>query len=227
MSSEMSFCGACPTAKFISSRAPLECTIGRLVASRQTLPSTRIAKLCSTKYAQFFNGTSNTKTGRIVVDKVIGIIAIQGHTYGESANNYQLLGWHKVNQAFNGIHIFFGFHETSLENFWKILGSEGILPGGPAHVSSGWRGTRDMVYCSCNDPTSVSSRPNDGSGATSVANSATIHLEGLMRPIPAYKYLERCVTIQFDFITWQEDHPNQSCYVTPTWCLLIPGLVGK
>ena len=84
-----------------------------------------------------------------------------------------------------------------------------------------------MVYCSCNDPTSVSSRPNDGSGATSVANSATIHLEGLMRPIPAYKYLEKCVTIQFNFISWQEDHPNQSCYVTPTWCLLIPGLVEK
>ena len=84
-----------------------------------------------------------------------------------------------------------------------------------------------MVYCSRNDPTSVSSRPNDGRGATSVANSATIHLEGLMRPIPAYKYLEKCVTIQFDFISWQEDHPNQSCYVTPTWCLLIIGLVEK
>ena len=46
----------------------------------------------------------------MVVDKIIGIIAIQGHTYGEAANNYQLLGWHKVNQAFTGIHIFFGFH---------------------------------------------------------------------------------------------------------------------
>ena len=118
----------------------------------------RIAKLCSTKYETFYKGNSDTKSGRIVVDKVIGITAIQGHTYGESANHYQLLGWHKVTQVFTGIHIFFGFHQTSLENFYKIIGSEGIIPGGPAHVSSGWRGTRDMVYCSRNDPTSVSSR---------------------------------------------------------------------
>ena len=84
-----------------------------------------------------------------------------------------------------------------------------------------------MVYCSCNDPTSVSSRPNDGSGATSVSASATIYLEGLMRPIPAYKYFEKGVTIQFDFISWQEDHPNLSCYLTHTWCLMIPVLVDK
>ena len=46
-----------------------------------------------------------------------------------------------------------------------------------------------------------------------------------MRPIPAYKYLEKGVTIQFDFISWQEDHPNLSCYLTPTWCLMVPVLV--
>ena len=73
----------------------------------------RIAKLCSTKYETFYKGNSETKSGRIVVDKVLGIIAIQGHTYGESANNYNnylVLGWHRVTQAFTGIHIFFGFH---------------------------------------------------------------------------------------------------------------------
>ena len=42
----------------------------------------RIAKLCSTKYETFYKGNSDTKSGRIVVDKVIGITAIQGHTYG-------------------------------------------------------------------------------------------------------------------------------------------------
>ena len=68
----------------------------------------RIAKLCSTKYETFYNGNSQTQSGRIVVDKVLGIIAIQGHTYGESANNYQVLGWHKVTQAFTGMHKFLG-----------------------------------------------------------------------------------------------------------------------
>ena len=84
-----------------------------------------------------------------------------------------------------------------------------------------------MIYCSRNDPTAVSSRPNDNSGVTSVANSGTIYLEGLMRAIPAYKYLQNGVTIQFDFISWQQDHPHLSCYVTPTWCLLIPALIRE
>ena len=82
-----------------------------------------------------------------------------------------------------------------------------------------------MIYCWCNDPTTVSSRPTDNGGVTSVANSGTIYLEGLMRSIPAYKYLQTGVTIQFDFISWQLDHPGLSCYVTPTWCLLIPALI--
>jgi hypothetical protein len=70
----------------------------------------RIAKLCFTKYETFHKGTSETKSTRIVIDKVVGISAFQGHTYGESANNYQVLGWHKVTQAFTGNYIFFGFH---------------------------------------------------------------------------------------------------------------------
>ena len=89
----------------------------------------RIAKLCSTKYER--SGPDN-KVGRIVVDKVIGIAAIQGHTHGESANNYKLLGWTKVDQAFTGTHIFFGFHQTTESKAWNILGSEGIFPGGPS-----------------------------------------------------------------------------------------------
>ena len=85
-----------------------------------------------------------------------------------------------------------------------------------------------MIYCSCNDPTSVtaSSRPDNGSGVTHATNSGTVYLQGLMRSIPAYKYLDKGITIMIDFISWQEDHPHLSCYVTPTWCLLIPALVG-
>ena len=48
-----------------------------------------------------------------------------------------------------------------------------------------------------------------------------------MRAIPAYKYIQIGVTIQIDFISWQLDHPGLSCYVTPTWCLLIPVLIEK
>ena len=104
----------------------------------------RIAKLCSTKYER---SGPDSKVGRSVVDKVIGITAIQGHTYGESANNFQLLGWTKVDQAFTGTHIFFGFYQTTESKAWKILGSEGIFPCGPSHCSTGDRGVRDMVYC--------------------------------------------------------------------------------
>ena len=74
----------------------------------------RIAKFCSTKYEV---GTDNVC--RIVVDQVIGITAIQGHPCGESANNLQLLGWTKVDQAFTGVHIPFDFHKTST----KTLGT--------------------------------------------------------------------------------------------------------
>ena len=70
----------------------------------------RIAQLCSTKYETFRKGDSKEEFSRLVVDKVIGVTAVQGHSYGESANNYQILGWLKVTQAFTGVHIFFGFH---------------------------------------------------------------------------------------------------------------------
>ena len=46
-----------------------------------------------------------------------------------------------------------------------------------------------------------------------------------MLSISAYKYIAKGVTIMIDFISWQENHPHLSCYVTPTWCLLIPALV--
>ena len=46
-----------------------------------------------------------------------------------------------------------------------------------------------------------------------------------MLSIPAYKYLAKGVTIMIDFISWQENHPHLSCYVTPTWRPLIPALV--
>ena len=70
----------------------------------------RIAKLCATKYETFYKEGSTETFGRHVVDEVIGVTAIQGHTVGESVSNYQVLGWQKVNQAFTGIHLFLGFH---------------------------------------------------------------------------------------------------------------------
>ena len=49
-----------------------------------------------------------------------------------------------------------------------------------------------------------------------------------MLSIPAYKYLTgKGVTIIIDFISWQEHHPHHSCYITPTWCLLIPAFVER
>ena len=145
-SSVMSFSRACLIARYI---LQLLGVIGRPAAYHRILvfkwlaicafEKPRIAKLCSTKYER--SGPDN-KVGRIVVDKVIGIIAIQGHAYGESVNNYQLLGWTKVDQAFTGTHIFFGFHQTTESKAWKILGSEGIFPGGPSHCSTGDRGER-------------------------------------------------------------------------------------
>ena len=84
----------------------------------------RIAKLCATKYETFQKADSKEKLGRHVVHEVIGITAIQGHTVGESVSNYNVLGWQNVNQAFTGIHLFFGFHQTSLDNCWKIMASE-------------------------------------------------------------------------------------------------------
>ena len=41
----------------------------------------RIAKLCSTKYETFRKGNSTEEFGRLVVGKVIGITAVQGHSY--------------------------------------------------------------------------------------------------------------------------------------------------
>ena len=91
------------------------------------------------------------------------------------------------------------------------------------------RGVRDTVYLSCNDPISItaSSRPDDGTGVAQVANSGTIYLDGLMRTIPPYQYLKKGVTIMIDFIRWQEENLHISCYLTSTWCLMIPALVGR
>ena len=71
----------------------------------------------------------------------------------------------------------------------------------------------------------MSSRPTDRGGATSVSASVTIYLENLMRPKPPYTYFDKGCTIQFDFISWQEQHRHLSCFLTPTWCLMIPSLV--
>jgi hypothetical protein len=91
------------------------------------------------------------------------------------------------------------------------------------------RGVRDTVYLSCNNPTSItaSSQPDDGTGVAQVANSGTIYFDGLMRTIPPYQYLKNGVTIMIDFIRWQEENRDISCYLTSTWCLMIPALVGR
>ena len=187
--------------------------------SRISFEKPRFAKLCSTKYEV---GADNV--GRIVIDQVIGITAIQGHTVANSAESYRLLGWRKVDQSFTGIHIFHGYHQTSHTNARKILNSEGIFSGGPSHVPRGYKGIRDCVYCSCNDPTAVATSAMKR-GATSVSASGTIFIDGLMRPIPAHKYLDEGCTILFDFISWQEDHRYVSCFLTAANCLMIPALV--
>ena len=124
----MSFCDACLTAKFTSSRAPFECEIGILLAPRQVLPSSGVPFVLSIEFElqsfvvqhtkKTYKGTSNTNTGRIVVDKIIGITAIHWHTYGEVANNYQLLGWHKVNK-FSPAFIYFS---DAIRLHWTISG---------------------------------------------------------------------------------------------------------
>ena len=48
----------------------------------------RFAKLCSTKYE-----VDADNVGQVVVDRVIGITAIQGHTVADSASQYRLLGF--------------------------------------------------------------------------------------------------------------------------------------
>ena len=65
----------------------------------------RFAKLRSTKYE-----VDADNVGQIVVDHVIGITAIQGHTVADSAAQYRLLGLRKVDKSFTGIQIFYGFH---------------------------------------------------------------------------------------------------------------------
>ena len=61
----------------------------------------RCATLCTTKY---------NAERRVVVDRKIGVAAIQGHTIAEASSFWRLLGWRKVDQSFKGIYIFFGFH---------------------------------------------------------------------------------------------------------------------
>ena len=61
MISEMSFCDACLTAKFTSSRAPFECEIGILLAPRQVLPSSGVPFVLSIEFELQSFVLQNTK----------------------------------------------------------------------------------------------------------------------------------------------------------------------
>ena len=49
----------------------------------------RCVTLCATKY---------NDVGRVVVDRKVGVAAIQGRTVAEASSFWRLLGWTKVNQ---------------------------------------------------------------------------------------------------------------------------------
>ena len=81
-----------------------------------------------------------------------------------------------------------------------------------------------MVCFFANDPSGVHVKEGK-TGALQVAHASTRCIHVVMCFITTGRYLDEGHMIQIDFVSWQRDHPNITCYLSLCNYIMVPAIV--